>query len=65
MLRQYICLMFDRLIDPRRSGGIIFGDIVQLLKPGAGRGFEPANRQTAASSTAVDLLRQAARLIAL
>ena len=65
MLRYHIDLKLDCLIDPRRSGGIVFSAVIQLLKPSAGRGLEPPDRQPAASSTGVDLLRQAARLIAL
>ena len=62
---QHVRLAFDLLIQPRGCGGIVFRDVVQLLKPGARRGLEPANRQAVAFLLSRDFPSHAARLVAL
>lgn len=62
---KHINLPLYLFIEPGRSGGVVLRDIVQLLKPGTGRGLEPANGQTLDFAEEMDLLRQAARLIKL
>lgn len=63
--RKHIDLPLYLFIEPGSGGGVVLRNKFQLLKPGTGRGLEPANGQALAFTEEMDLLRQAARLIAL